>query len=175
MEQNNVFNIQKTTHKLVLSAMLIALGVSLSWFYIPIGGAKCFPVQHFINVLGAVFLGPFYAIANAFIISLIRNMTGLGSLLAFPGSMIGALLASYAYKWFKNHRFAAIGELIGTGLIGGIVAGPFAVMLMGKEVGVFFFLVPFVISSLSGSVIALVILEASSLLVALKSRNRASA
>lgn len=157
--------------RLSTSGILIALGVVLSAFYIPIGGAKCFPVQHLINVISAVLLGPFYAVANAFIISLIRNMTGLGSLLAFPGSMIGALLAGLAYQKFKNHRLACVGELIGTGVLGGIIASPFAVLLMGKDVGLFFFVVPFVLSSLAGSLIAFVLLEFTALIGIIKARQ----
>lgn len=157
--------------KLSTSGILIALGVVLSAFYIPIAGAKCFPVQHLINVISAVLLGPFYAVVNAFIISLIRNMTGLGSLLAFPGSMIGALLAGIMYEKFKNHRLACIGELVGTGLIGGIVASPFAVMLMGKNVGLFFFVIPFVLSSLAGSLIAFILLESTALIQVIKARQ----
>lgn len=157
--------------KLSTSGILIALGVVLSAFYIPLGGAKCFPIQHLINVISAVLLGPFYAVANAFIISLIRNMTGMGSLLAFPGSMIGALLAGLAYQKFKSHRFACIGELIGTGIIGAIVASPFAVLLMGKDVGIFFFVVPFVLSSLAGSLIAFILLESTTLIQVVRSRQ----
>jgi len=157
--------------RLSTSGILIALGVVLSAFYIPIGGAKCFPIQHLINVIGAVLLGPFYAVGNAFIISLIRNMTGMGSLLAFPGSMIGALLAGLAYQQFKNHRLACVGELIGTGIIGGIVASPFAVLLMGKDVGIFFFVVPFVLSSLAGSLIAFILLESTALIGVIKARQ----
>ena len=161
----------KPVHKMVLSAMFVAMGVSLSTLYIPFGAAKCFPVQHLINVISAVVLGPFYAVANAFLISLIRNMLGLGSLLAFPGSMIGALLAALTYRWFRHYRFACLGELIGTGLIGGIIAAPFAIFLMGKEVGLFFFVIPFVLSSLSGSLIALILLETTAIMKFLRSKR----
>ena len=88
--------------KLTSAALLIAIGtLSAHLIYIPAGVSKCFPVQHAINVLGAVLLGPDYAVAIAFIISCLRNMFGTGSLLAFPGSMIGALLAGLAYKRCK--------------------------------------------------------------------------
>jgi energy coupling factor transporter S component ThiW len=73
--------------------------------YIPVGVAKAFPIQHLINILSAVLLGPAYALWNAFAISLLRNLLGTGSLLAFPGSMIGALLAGLLYQnfwWSRN-------------------------------------------------------------------------
>ena len=46
-------------HKLTLTALLVAIGtLSAHLIYIPAGISKCFPVQHAINVLGAVILGP---------------------------------------------------------------------------------------------------------------------
>ena len=169
--QMNIRPIQNTTYRLSLAGVLIALGVVLSFFYIPLGGAKLFPMQHLINVVGAVLLGPWYALLNAFLISLIRNMTGMGSLLAFPGSMIGALLAGLAFKKTGNYRLAALGELIGTGLIGGTVAAPFAVLLMGKEVGLFFFVIPFVASAFSGSLTALFLFETTALYQVVRHRS----
>lgn len=148
-----------TTKKLVVSGLFIAMGVVLSTFYIPIGVAKCFPIQHFINVLSAVLLGPVYAVMNAFIISLLRNVLGMGSLLAFPGSMIGALFAGIAYEKIKHHRFACLGEVIGTGSFGGLIAGVIANLLMGKEVPLTFFVIPFFISTLVGSFFALILFE----------------
>jgi len=151
-------------YKLSLSGALIALGVIMSGFYLPVGVSKCFPMQHMINVIGAVILGPEYALANAFVISLLRNILGLGTLLAFPGSMIGAFLAGFAYAKFKSYKLAAIGELVGTGIIGGLVAAPFAMVLMGKEVGLTFFVIPFVISSFVGALIALILFETTALI-----------
>ena len=37
--------------KTVTAAMLAALTVALSGFYIPIGVSKCYPIQHMVNVL----------------------------------------------------------------------------------------------------------------------------
>ena len=87
------------TKKMAISAMFIAVGVLAgNIIYIPVGASKCFPVQHTLNILAAVFLGPAYGVINAFCISLLRNFMGTGSLLAFPGSMVGAFLAGMMYK-----------------------------------------------------------------------------
>lgn len=161
----------KNIRKLTLSGIFIALGVALSPYSIPIGAAKCFPVQHLINVMSAVLLGPLYAVFNAFTISLLRNIFGLGSLLAFPGSMLGALLASLLYKKWRNYRLAALGEVVGTGLIGSIVAFPVATFVMGKEVGAFFFILPFLVSTGVGSFVALIIMEVSALQKAIRQRS----
>ena len=84
--------------KLAVAAMLTAVAVALSTFSIPIGASKCFPIQHLCNVIAGVFLGPWYGVAMAFCTSLIRNLMGTGSLLAFPGSMVGAFLGGFLYR-----------------------------------------------------------------------------
>ena len=60
--------------KLAIAGVLIALAVALSGIYIPIGASKCFPIQHLVNVIAGTILGPWYAVAMAFITSLIRVM-----------------------------------------------------------------------------------------------------
>ncbi|MFW6001496.1 MAG: energy coupling factor transporter S component ThiW [Halanaerobium sp.] len=147
--------------KLTFSALLIALGtLSGHLIYIPVGAAKAFPVQHLINVLSAVLLGPAYAVLNAFIISLLRNMLGVGSLLAFPGSMFGALIAGIFYQIFKHKLWAIAGELFGTGLLGAVAAYPIAQYIMGSSTAVFFFVIPFSLSAVGGVVIAYLFLKA---------------
>lgn len=149
-----------STKKIVLSGLLIALGIAAgSFLYIPVGVSKVYPVQHFVNVVGAVILGPYYAVINAFVISLIRNMMGTGTLLAYPGSMVGALLAGLLFRKFKRTYAAAAGELVGTGLLGAVLSYPVAALLMGRNAALFLFVVPFSMSSLAGVVIALVFLN----------------
>ena len=72
------------------AVILVAIAVALSPFFIPVGISKCFPAQHMVNVLAAVMLGPWYAVVIALVSGIIRNILGLGTLLAFPGGMIGA-------------------------------------------------------------------------------------
>ncbi|NSW89716.1 MAG: energy coupling factor transporter S component ThiW [Firmicutes bacterium] len=148
------------TRKLIHAAMLVAFGVAMSNFvYFPIGASKCTPVQHIVNVLSAVTLGPGYAVLIAFCISVIRNILGVGTLLAFPGSIIGAFLAGILYKKTNNKLFAAAGEIVGTGILGAIAAYPVAKLLMGKEVAAFFYVFPFLINTIAGSIIALLMLK----------------
>jgi energy coupling factor transporter S component ThiW len=141
--------------KLTFTALFIGIGVfSAHLVYIPIGIAKCFPVQHAINVLLAVILGTRYSVSAAFSISLLRNILGTGSLLAFPGSMLGAALAGILYKKTNHIAGAIIGEIIGTGILGSLVAFPVAKYIIGSQVGAFFFVVPFLVSTAGGSMIA---------------------
>ena len=145
--------------KMVVAAMFVALTVSLSGFSIPVGTAKCFPVQHMMNVIAAVFLGPVYAVLSAFVTSVIRNIMGTGSLLAFPGSMVGALLCALIYQKSKKLWACYIGEIIGTGIIGGLLAYPVALLLMGNaKVATFTFVLPFLISTCGGTLIAAILI-----------------
>ncbi|MEC5425441.1 energy coupling factor transporter S component ThiW [Virgibacillus sp. C22-A2] len=127
------------------------LGAQLLWF--PAGIAKAYPVQHAVNVMAAVMLGPGPAVIIAFMIGLLRNMLGLGTLLAFPGGMVGALLAGYLYRHFKKKIWAVAGEAIGSGIIGALFAVPFAKILMGTSAGALFFMPSFLVSSITGAFI----------------------
>jgi len=60
-----------------------------------------------------------------------------------------------------NKYFAIIGEVIGTGIIGGLLAFPIAKFIMGKNVLAFFFVYPFLLSTVGGAIIALVLLKIS--------------
>ena len=144
--------------KLVLSGMFVALAVVLSTFSIPVGGSKCFPIQHMVNVLSAVFLGPWYGLGIAFCTSLIRNLLGTGTLLAFPGSMIGAFCCGLVYKYTGKLTFTYVAEIIGTGIIGGLLAYPVAAYVMGQEVALFVYVVPFLVSTVGGTLIAAVLI-----------------
>ena len=152
-------NKDKTTQKVVLSGILIAIATVLGTFSIPVLGAKASPVQHFVNVIAGITLGPVYGVACAFVAALLRNILGTGSLLAFPGSMVGVFLAALLYKKFKKIELAVIGEVIGTGIIGALLAYPVAAVLLGREVALFVYIVPFSLSSIIGSIIAYIILK----------------
>jgi len=144
--------------KITLTAIFSAIAVVGSLFSFPVFGSKCAPVQHLVNILCAVFVGPWYGVASAFIASLIRNLTGLGSPMAFPGSMCGALLAGLLYKFGKKLPFAYVGEVVGTGLVGGMLAYPVAYLIMGNsQATLFMFVVPFLISTCGGTILAILI------------------
>ena len=151
------------TIRLAVAGILVAVAVVGSLFSFPVFGSKCSPVQHMVNVICGVLLGPWYALGAGFLAALIRNILGLGSLLAFPGSMCGSLLCGLAWKYGKKLLPALAGEVFGTGVIGGLLAYPVAVALMGvssASVGFTAYVVPFLISTVAGSIIAGAILFA---------------
>jgi energy-coupling factor transport system ATP-binding protein len=155
---------KSTTRTIAQAVILVAIGVALASFTsFPVGIAKVNPTQHFVNVLAAVLLGPWWAVAIAAIIGVIRNAMGVGTLLAFPGGMIGALLAGLLYRWFKKLWAAAAGEIVGTGILAALVSGWLvAPFLMGKQMSMWILLASFLGSTVLGTVLgllALVLLE----------------
>lgn len=151
----------KSIRKLTTAGVLVAVAVAGSLFSVPVMGAKCSPIQHMVNVLAGVLLGPGYAVVMAFAASLIRNLLGLGSLLAFPGSMIGALLCGLAYKAFPKLPAAYAGEVFGTGVLGALVAYPVAAFVMGNSAAALLTFVPsFLLSTGVGAAISVIVLSA---------------
>ena len=143
--------------KIALAGMFTAVAVVGSMLQFPVFGSQCAPVQHMVNVLCAVLLGPGYGVVVAFLASLLRNLLSLGSLLAFPGSMCGALLCGLIYWRTKNLPATLVGEVFGTGIIGGLLSYPIAITFMGKvagSIGYTAYVVPFLISTVGGSVLA---------------------
>ena len=147
------------TKKVAYSVVLTALAVVLSPIFIPVGISKVFPAQHMINVIAGVVVGPWYAMMIAGAAGLIRNLLGTGTIFAFPGGMIGAFLAGYACKFSKNIIIAAVGEVVGTGLIGAtvsaLVVGP---VFLHKSMALATFIVAFSMSTIAGSIIGVIIL-----------------
>lgn len=155
--KGRVFVNRKNTLRLSMAGILCAVAVVGSMFSFPVFGSKCAPVQHMVNVICAVLLGPWYGVGAAFVASLIRNLLGLGSLLAFPGSMCGALICGLVYRRMENLPATVVGEVIGTGVIGGLLAWPIAIMFMGVDaanVAFYAYIVPFLISTVVGAVLA---------------------
>ena len=146
-----------STRKLTLAAILTATAVVGSVVSFPILGSRCAPVQHMINVFCAVLLGTRYGVGSAFVSSFLRNIFGLGTLLAFPGSMCGAFLSGLVYSRTKNIWLTVVAEAFGTGIVGGLCAYPIAILFMGKvagDIAFYVYVVPFLISTVCGSILA---------------------
>lgn len=139
-------------------SMFVALAVAGSAFVsFPAGVARAYPIQHAVNVIAAVLFGPVPAVTIAFVTGVVRVLTGTGSLLAFPGGMIGALLAGVLYKMSGRIGFAAVGEIVGTGILASLIAVPYAKLLMGTETAALFFMPPFLVSSISGAILGVIL------------------
>ncbi len=147
--------------KMVLLAMFVAIGVVIS----PILRVEgmC-PMQHLVNVVCAVFLGPWYALLSAVLIGIIRMMFLGIPPLALTGAVFGAFLSGVLYRTSKGKIICAvIGEIIGTGLIGSIVSYPVMAYLMVRSGLTWFFYTPmFIGATIIGGTIAYIFLKALS-------------
>ena len=148
------------TRKLTLAGILIAVAVLGGFFSFPVLGSRCAPLQHLVNILSAVLLGPFWGIGIAFTASLLRNIAGLGSLMAFPGSMIGALCCGIVYHCTRRIGITCLAEALGTGILGALAAYPVATVLMGlNPTSYTVYILPFLISTGVGSAAAFLLLR----------------
>lgn len=158
------------TRKLVLAAIFAALPVVLSFFpgSIPVGGARLLPWQHMVNVLAGVLVGPWYAALAATVAAILRNAFGVGTLLAFPGGIPGALVVGFAYQVWRR-PWAGLLEPLGTGLIGATLGSLFvAPFFMGRAIPLVDATRPFVagllplflMSSIPGAILGVVLLRA---------------
>ncbi len=151
----------QTTRKTAYAVVLVAIGVALApYTSFPIGIAKVNPTQHFVNVIAAVLLGPWWAALTAMVIGILRNAMGVGTLLAFPGGMIGAFLAGIAFRMMRKTWTAAAGEIIGTGGLAPVVSALFvAPVLMDKAIPLLALIPSFVCSSVAGALLGILALR----------------
>ena len=148
------------TRKLTLAGIFVAAAVLGGVFSFPVLGSRCAPMQHLVNILAAVFLGPLWGVGAAFAASLLRNIAGVGTLMAFPGSMFGALLCGLIYHYTRRIGLACIAEAFGTGILGALAAYPVAAFLMGLNPASYtVYIVPFLISTGAGSILAYLVLR----------------
>jgi energy coupling factor transporter S component ThiW len=144
--------------KLTMLAMFIAIGVVIS----PILRFEGFaPTAHLVNVVVAVFMGPWAALINGILTAIIR-MTVLGiPPLAITGQVFGALFAGVFYKISKEKLvFATVGEIIGTGIVGSMLSYPVMRFIMGRgDLWLFFYTPSFIIASTIGATVAYLLLK----------------
>ncbi|PKK39136.1 Substrate-specific component ThiW of predicted thiazole ECF transporter [Clostridiaceae bacterium JG1575] len=155
----NHSNRPMSLRQMVALALFVAIGVVLSPLLRVEGYA---PMQHFINVVVSVFMGPWYSLLCAVLIGLIRMMTMSIPPLALTGAIFGAFLSGFLYERVHHKFWAAwLGEVLGTGLIGSIASYPVMKFLLGRGEITFFFYTPsFTVASMMGAGIAVFFLIA---------------
>ncbi len=143
--------------KMVLTAMFSCLSFVLCTFvYFP----SMAPFQHFVNVLTAVFLGPWYSLAAAFLTGVLRMMSGR-TIQALIGAVFGAFLSGLFYRRTQRLWAAVAGEVIGTGFISALVAYPLMKLWYGLDAQSPFYYIPFYTpSSMMGAFLAVLVLGA---------------
>lgn len=134
---------RKRTLKLVLTAMMASLAFVLNTFvYFP----AMAPFQHFVNVIAAAFLGPWYGCLSAFICGILRMMSGR-TIQAVVGAIFGPILGGLLYKKTKSFFLLALGEVIGTGILGALAVYPLMTWFYGLKGVDWYYYVPFYIPS----------------------------
>ena len=150
------------TRKFVLAALCAALPVVLSFIpgVIPVAGAKLNPWQHMTNVIAGVMLGPWYAALSATVAAMLRNYLGVGTLLAFPGGIPGALIVGLAHAVWRR-PWVGLLEPVGTGFVGAAIGSLFvAPAFMGKAIPVGTLVPLFLASSVPGAILGVIVLRA---------------
>jgi len=149
------------TRRLVLSAVFAALPVVFSYVpgAIPVAGAKVLPWQHMVNAVAGVLVGPWYAALSATVAAILRNALGVGTLLAFPGGIPGALVVGFAYRAWRR-EWVGLLEPLGTGPVGATLGALLvAPALMGKAVPLAALLPAFLASAIPGAVLGVIVLK----------------
>ena len=144
--------------RLVLAAMFAALGTLLGSLSIPVGPTRVAPLQHTINAIAGIWLGPWYAAGAALVTAFLRHSLGWGSLFAFPGSPFGALVVGYAYRILRTDA-AALCEPIGTGPIGATIAAWVFQPLVGSHHTLWWFQGAFLASSIPGAILGYAVIR----------------
>ncbi|MDQ7842323.1 MAG: energy coupling factor transporter S component ThiW [Armatimonadota bacterium] len=150
-----------SARRLVLSALFAALPVVFSFVpgAIPVAGAKVLPWQHMVNAIAGVLVGPWYAAVSATIAAILRNALGVGTLLAFPGGIPGALVVGFAYRYWKR-EWTGLLEPLGTGPVGATIGALLvAPALMGRAIPLAALLPAFLASSIPGAVLGVIVLK----------------
>jgi len=124
---------------MVLAALFACLAFVLNtcvWF------PAMAPFQHFVDVLAAAFLGPWYACASAFLCGVMRMMSGR-TIQAVTGAVFGPILGGLLYRKTKNFGLLFAGEVVGTGFCGAMASYPLMKWLYGLDAQSPFYYIPF--------------------------------
>lgn len=143
------------TRRLVVTAMFACLAFVLNTcVYFP----AMAPFQHFVDVVAAVILGPWYACAAAFICGVLRMLSGR-TIQAVAGAVFGPVLGGIFYRRFHSLWAAALGEVIGTGFFGAMASYPLMKCFYGLDAQSPFYYIPFYTpSAVVGAVMGVTVL-----------------
>ena len=128
-----------STKKMVLTAMLACLAYVLNTFvYFP----AMAPFQHFVDMLAAVLVGPWYGFLAALICGILRMLSGR-TIQAVAGAVFGPILGGLIYRKTKNIWLTLAGEVVGTGFFGAMVSYPLMKIFYGLDAQSPFYYIPF--------------------------------
>ena len=130
--------------KMILCSIFASMALVLNTFvYFP----AMAPFQHFVDVLAAVLLGPWYGCASAFLCGVLRMMLSGRTIQAIAGAVFGPVLGGILYQKFHNIWAAVVGEIVGTGIVGALAAYLLMKAFYGLDAQVWYYYVPFYMPS----------------------------
>ena len=125
--------------KMVLCAIFASMAFVLNTFvYFP----AMAPFQHFVDVIAAVFLGPWWACLSAFLCGAMRMMSGR-TIQAVTGAVFGPILGGLLWRKTKNIYLVCVGEIIGTGFFGALASYPLMKLFYGLDAQNPLYYIPF--------------------------------
>ncbi|MDD5931581.1 MAG: energy coupling factor transporter S component ThiW [Oscillospiraceae bacterium] len=129
----------RAVRKLTLTAMFACLAFVLNTcVYFP----AMAPFQHFVDALAAVFLGPWYGCAAAFLCGVMRMLSGR-TIQAVTGAIFGPILGGLLYRRTHSLVLVFVGEVVGTGLFGALASYPLMKLFYGLDAQSPFYYIPF--------------------------------
>lgn len=146
---------KKNTKKMIVTAMMACVAFVLNTFvYFP----AMAPFQHCVNVIAVAFLGPWYGCMAAFLCGVLRMMSGR-TIQAIIGAVFGPIIGGLLYKKTKNIYLLALGEIVGTGVVGALAAYPFMRLFYNLEAVEWYYYVPFYTpSAIVGAIMGVIVL-----------------
>ena len=141
--------------KMMLCALFASLAFVLNTFvYFP----AMAPFQHFVDVVAAVFLGPWWACLSALLCGIMRMMSGR-TIQAVTGAVFGPILGGLLWKKTKNIYLVCVGEVIGTGLLGALASYPLMKWFYGLDAQSPLYYIPFYTpSAIVGGIMGVMVL-----------------
>ncbi|GAP02137.1 thiW protein [Fructobacillus pseudoficulneus] len=128
-----------STKKLIVTALLAALAYVLNSF---VHFPAMAPFQHFVDVLAAVLVGPWYGFASALICGILRMLSGR-TIQAVTGAIFGPVLGGLIYRKTHNLYLVFVGEVIGTGIFGALSSYPLMKIFYGLDVKEWYYFIPY--------------------------------
>jgi len=145
----------KRIKKMVLCAVFASMAFVLNTFvYFP----AMAPFQHFVDVVAAVFLGPWWACLSAFLCGVMRMMSGR-TIQSVTGAVFGPILGGLLWRKTKNIYWVFVGEVVGTGLFGALASYPLMKWFYGLDVQNPLYYIPYYTpSAIVGGMMGVVVL-----------------
>lgn len=130
--------------KMVVAALLSGLSYALSTI---ITFPNMAPFQHFVDVIAAILLGPWYATLSGLITGVARMSFEARPATSVVSILVAPALAAWLYCLTGKIWGAVLGEIVGVGVIGALLSYPVMKYIYGLDLKHFYYYMPFFIPS----------------------------